>query len=196
VRVFVCDNYDSFTFNLVQYIGSLGADVAVARNDEVSIKDVARQGSDAVVISPGPGDPSSAGISEAIVGWCAETATPLLGVCLGHQVIGAYFGVPTIRAAAVMHGKTSLVRHDGEGVLRDLPSPMEVGRYHSLVLDDACIHDPLIVSARTDDGVVMGVRHQELPIEGVQFHPESVLTPHGIGVIENFLRGGVYALPM
>ena len=193
MRILVCDNYDSFTFNLVQYIGSLGAHVTVGRNDELSIEDVRRQRPDSVVISPGPGAPSSAGISEAIVGWCADTATPLLGVCLGHQVIGAYFGVPTIRAPAVMHGKTSLVRHDGRGVLRGLPSPMEAGRYHSLVLDDVHVRDSLVVSARTDDGVVMGVRHQELPIEGVQFHPESVLTPQGIGVIENFL--GAYALP-
>ena len=196
MRIFVCDNYDSFTFNLVQYIGSLGATVTVARNDERSVDDIASSRPDAVVISPGPGDPSSAGVSIALVLWCLESGTPLLGVCLGHQAIGAAFGVPTVRAAAVMHGKTSVVHHDGGGVLSGVPSPMEVGRYHSLVLDERAVVDPLIVTARTDDGVVMGIRHVERPVEGLQFHPESVLTPHGFDIVGNFVRSvGAHSLP-
>jgi para-aminobenzoate synthetase component 2 len=184
-RIFVCDNYDSFTFNLVQYIGDLGADPVVARNDEVTVDEVAAMRPDGVVISPGPGDPSSAGISIALVEWCASTATPLFGVCLGLQAIGAAFGVPTVRAPRVMHGKTSIVHHDGAGLLRGVPSPIEVGRYHSLVLDGD--GDELVVTARTEDGVVMGARHRELSVEGVQFHPESVLTPHGRDVVANFV---------
>jgi anthranilate synthase/aminodeoxychorismate synthase-like glutamine amidotransferase len=188
VRVFVCDNYDSFTFNLVQYLGELRADVTVARNDERTIDDIDALAPDAVVISPGPGTPSSAGISVAIAEWCAQTRTPLLGVCLGLQAIGAAFGVPTIRADRVMHGKSSLVHHDGGGVFDGLPSPLEAGRYHSLVLDATLIAPELHVSAWTDDRTTMGIRHVSLPIEGVQFHPESVLTPNGIGIVRTFVR--------
>jgi len=196
VHIFVCDNYDSFTFNLVQYLGALGARVDVARNDETTVGEVASLGIDAIVVSPGPGTPDDAGISIGLVEWCARTRTPLLGVCLGLQAIGAAFGVPTVRAPQVMHGKTSLVEHDGEGVLRGLASPMQVGRYHSLVLDEPAAARALHVSAHTLDGVVMGARHRRLPIEGVQFHPESVLTPDGHRIVENFVRGAsAYALP-
>jgi anthranilate synthase/aminodeoxychorismate synthase-like glutamine amidotransferase len=186
-RIFICDNYDSFTFNLAQYLGELGADLTVARNDEVTVDGVTASEPDGVVISPGPGTPSTAGISVDLVDWCARTGTPLFGVCLGLQAIGAAFGVPTVRAANVMHGKTSWVRHDASGVLRGLPSPMEVGRYHSLVLAADRMSGDLHITARTDDGVVMGARHDRLPIEGVQFHPESVLTPHGHRIVENFV---------
>jgi anthranilate synthase component 2 len=197
-RVFVCDNYDSFTFNLVQYLGALGADVTVARNDERTVDDIGLLAPDAVVISPGPGTPSFAGISVELATWCADTQTPLLGVCLGLQAIGAAFGVPTVRAARVMHGKSSVVHHDSAGVLRGLTSPMEAGRYHSLMLDRERIVPDLRVSAWTDDGTVMGVRHVRLPIEGVQFHPESVLTPDGIQIVRNFLgqAQAAHALPM
>ena len=194
-RIFVCDNYDSFTFNLVQYLGELGADVAVARNDSLDVAAIGALRPDGVVISPGPGDPSSAGVSVALVRWCAETRTPLFGVCLGLQAIGAWAGVPTVRAPKVMHGKVSVVHHDGSGVLRGLPSPIEVGRYHSLVLDGAAAPGDLLVTARTDDGVVMAIRHSSLPIDGVQFHPESVLTPSGHDIVANFVRSVSYALP-
>jgi len=186
-RVFICDNYDSFTFNLAQYLGELGADLTVARNDEVTVDDVAAAAPDGVVISPGPGTPSGAGISIGLVEWSAKTGTPLFGVCLGLQAIGAAFGARTVPAPRIMHGKTSWVTHDGRGVLHRLPSPMEVGRYHSLVLAAEQVAGQLQVTARTDDGIVMGARHDRLPIEGVQFHPESVLTPHGHRIVQNFV---------
>ena len=184
MRVFVCDNYDSFTFNLVQYLGELGATIEVARNDEVSVANVARRAPDAVVISPGPGGPAGAGMSVELVRWCASSRTPLLGVCLGHQCIAEAFGGRVVRAPAVVHGKSTLVHHTGVGVLAGLPNPLEVGRYHSLRVEAP---DLLEVTAWTEDGVVMGVRHPELPVEGVQFHPESILTPEGKGLLRNFL---------
>ncbi len=186
-RVFICDNYDSFTFNLAQYLGELGARLTVARNDELSVDAIASTSPDGVVISPGPGAPSSSGISVDLVEWCVRTRTPVFGVCLGLQAIGAVFGVPTVPAPDIMHGKTSWVHHDALGVLRGLPSPIEVGRYHSLMLPADRFTDVLYVTARTDDGIVMGARHEWLPIEGVQFHPESVLTPHGKQIVENFV---------
>lgn len=186
-RVFVLDNYDSFTFNLVQYLGELGAELDVVRNDRITVGEIAAKGPDAVVISPGPGVPSRAGISIPLVEWCAHTGTALLGVCLGHQAIGEAFGGRVVRAPRIMHGKTSLIRHRGGGVLGGLPDPFEATRYHSLVVDRASLPDVLEVTAWTTDGVVMGVHHRTLPIEGVQFHPESILTAEGKSLLRNFL---------
>jgi anthranilate synthase/aminodeoxychorismate synthase-like glutamine amidotransferase len=198
--VFVCDNYDSFTFNLVQYLGELGASIDVARNDDFTPDDLWDLRPDAVVISPGPGEPSTAGVSVALVRWCARTHTPLLGVCLGHQAIGEAFGARIRRAPAVMHGKTSEIFHSAAGVLKGLPCPFEATRYHSLVVDRASIPETLEVTAWTSDGVVMGVRHRELPVEGVQFHPESILTTEGMAILRNLLAGvrreAQEALPM
>ncbi len=187
MKVLVVDNYDSFTFNLVQTIGVLGADVEVERNDGVTVSDVASCAPDAVVISPGPGGPADAGVSIALVGWCASSRTPLLGVCLGHQTIAAAFGARIVRGPAVMHGKTSLVHHNRDGVYVDVPSPFEAMRYHSLVVERTSLPEELLVSAWTDDDTVMGVRHRELPIEGVQFHPESILTADGPALLARFL---------
>jgi anthranilate synthase component 2 len=188
MRVFVLDNYDSFTFNLVQLLGELGASMEVARNDQVTIDDVATTAPDAIVISPGPGGPTEAGISVGLVRWCERTATPLLGVCLGHQAIGVAFGASVVRGPKVMHGKTSLVHHDGAGAFRGLSDPFEAMRYHSLVIDGATLPEELSVSAWTGD-VVMGIRHATKPIEGVQFHPESILTLSGRELVRNFLSG-------
>ncbi len=187
MKVFVLDNYDSFTFNLVQYLGELGAEVDVKRNDQTSIEAIASIAPDAIVISPGPGGPRDAGISVAFVGWCAHTQTPLLGVCLGHQAIAEAFGATIVNAPKVMHGKTSEISHSGVGVLRGLPSPFEAMRYHSLVVERSSLPKELRVTAWTSDDVVMGVRHATLPIEGVQFHPESVLTGEGMNLLRNFL---------
>jgi anthranilate synthase component II len=187
LKVFVCDNYDSFTFNLVQYLGELGAELVVARNDEVSPTDVAALSPDAVVISPGPGTPAEAGMSIDLVRWCAQTETPLLGVCLGHQAIGEAFGAVTTHAPRVMHGKTSTVSHDGLGIFAGVANPIEAMRYHSLVVDERSLGPDLVPTARTQDGVLMGMRHRTLQIEGVQFHPESVLTEVGRDLLRNFL---------
>ena len=185
--VFVLDNYDSFTFNLVQYLGELGASPDVARNDEITIDGIAARRPGAVVISPGPGVPSQAGVSVPLVRWCASSRTPLLGVCLGHQAIAEAFGAKIVEAPAIMHGKTSLVHHDGIGVYHELPNPFEAMRYHSLAVDRATVPGELVISAWTDDGVVMGLRHRDLAIEGVQFHPESILTNDGLALLSNFL---------
>jgi para-aminobenzoate synthetase component 2 len=190
VKVFVLDNYDSFTYNLVQAIGALGADVEVERNDAVTVPGIAARTPDVVVISPGPGEPSDAGISVDVVRWCASSRTPLLGVCLGHQAIAVAFGGRIVRGPAVMHGKTSLVHHDGECVFRGVPSPFEAMRYHSLVVDRASVPDGFVVTAWTDDDIVMGIRHRALPIEGVQFHPESILTPDGPALLANLVGAG------
>jgi anthranilate synthase component II len=187
VNVFVLDNYDSFTFNLVQSLGALGAVPDVVRNDVLDVHGVASRHPDAVVISPGPGLPSDAGISLELVRWCASTGTPLLGVCLGHQAIGEAFGGTIVPAPSLMHGKTSDVTHEGIGVFRGLPDPFEAMRYHSLVVDGSSVPSSLEVTARTTDGVLMGVRHVDHPIEGVQFHPESVLTDVGTALLRNFL---------
>lgn len=187
MEVFVLDNYDSFTFNLVQYLGALGAGVEVRRSDQVTLRDVAEASPDAIVISPGPGGPRDAGISMALVEWCVRTATPLLGVCLGHQAIAAALGGTIVPAPEVMHGKTSEIHHDADGVLRDLPSPFVATRYHSLVVDRATLPTPLSVTAWTGDGQIMGIRHVDRPVEGVQFHPEAILTEHGMTLIWNFL---------
>ena len=184
----VIDSYDSFVYNLVQYLGELGAEPITVRNDELSMPQAIDLGPDAVLISPGPGRPENSGIiCEAITAF-GERGVPVLGVCLGHQAIGHVFGAQVVGASELMHGKTSEISHDGRGVFNGLPSPLTVTRYHSLVIDPTRIPDSLEVSATALDGTVMGVRHSGLPIEGVQFHPESLLTEWGSAMIENFLR--------
>jgi anthranilate synthase/aminodeoxychorismate synthase-like glutamine amidotransferase len=189
--VFVLDNYDSFTYNLVQYFGELGAEVVVRRNDQITTSDVEALAPDRIVVSPGPCTPQDAGISIELIRAFAGKV-PLLGVCLGHQAIGAAFGGRVVRAAHLMHGKTSAIEHDGQGVFRALPSPFTATRYHSLVVAEDGLPDELEVSARTQerDGshVIMGLRHRHYPVEGVQFHPESVLTTEGKKLISNFLQ--------
>ena len=180
----VIDNYDSFVYNLVQYLGRLGAESVVYRNDEVSVEEVERLRPDLVLISPGPGDPDDAGISLDVV---RRLRVPVFGVCLGHQVIGQAFGADVVHARAPMHGKCSRVHHDGRGVFAGLPDPVEVVRYHSLVIDPATLPAELEISAWTADGEVMGVRHRYRPIEGVQFHPESLFTDQGLAMVENAL---------
>ena len=182
----VIDNYDSFVYNLVQYLGELGAEPEVHRNDELSLPEIIALSPDAVLISPGPGVPADAGVSNDVIRAFAGQV-PVLGVCLGHQCIAEVYGGRVVRAAQVMHGKTSLIRHDGRGVFAGLPDPLEATRYHSLVVDPASVPEVLEVSAHTDDGVVMGVRHRQLGVEGVQFHPESILTDGGHDLLANFL---------
>jgi anthranilate synthase component 2 len=184
--VLVIDNYDSFVFNLVQYLGELGAEPVVHRHDELTVDEIVELDPDAVLISPGPGRPDDAGVSNAVIERLAGVK-PILGVCLGHQCIGQVFGGEVVRAPAVMHGKTSLVHHDGRGLLAGLPEPFEATRYHSLVVAADSVPPVLEVTARTDDGVVMALRHRELPVEGVQFHPESILTQAGHQLLANFL---------
>jgi anthranilate synthase/aminodeoxychorismate synthase-like glutamine amidotransferase len=184
--VLVIDNYDSFVYNLVQYLGELGADPIVHRNDAITVDDVDAIAPDAILVSPGPGTPADAGISNEVIRRYGPRI-PLLGVCLGHQCIGEVFGGRVVRAPAVMHGKTSLVAHDGTGVLAGLLDPFEATRYHSLVVAPESIPDELVVTATADDGVVMALRHRTHPIEGVQFHPESILTAGGKQLMANFL---------
>jgi anthranilate synthase/aminodeoxychorismate synthase-like glutamine amidotransferase len=185
--VLVIDNYDSFVYNLVQYLGELGAAPVVHRHDAITLDGIDALAPDAVLISPGPGRPEDAGISNAAIEHLAGR-TPILGVCLGHQCIGQVFGGNVVRAGQVMHGKTSLVRHNGAGVLAGLPDPFEATRYHSLVVERESMPPALEITAETDDGTVMGVRHREFAIEGVQFHPESILTQAGHDLMRNFLR--------
>jgi anthranilate synthase/aminodeoxychorismate synthase-like glutamine amidotransferase len=185
-RVLVIDNYDSFVYNLVQYLGELGADPLVHRCDELSLDEIASLDPDAVLISPGPGRPEDAGLSNTVIEHFAGER-PVLGVCLGHQCIGQVYGGDVVRAPEIMHGKTSLIHHDGTGVFAGLPSPFEATRYHSLVVDRASVPAELAVTAWTEDGVVMGLRHRELAVEGVQFHPESILTARGHDLLRNFL---------
>jgi anthranilate synthase/aminodeoxychorismate synthase-like glutamine amidotransferase len=192
-RVLVIDNYDSFTYNLVQYLGELGADPLVHRHDALTLDEIFALDPDAVLISPGPGTPDDAGLSNAVIDAFAGVR-PVLGVCLGHQCIGQVFGASVVRAPHVMHGKTSLIHHDGLGVFAGLPNPLEATRYHSLVVDRASIPAALTISAETDDGIVMGLRHREHPIEGVQFHPESILTVSGHDLLRNFLAGAAVAV--
>ena len=184
--VLVIDNYDSFVFNLVQYLGELGAEPVVHRHDELTVDEIVDLDPDAVLISPGPGRPDDAGVSNAVIERLAGVK-PILGACLGHQCIGQVFGGTVVRAPAVMHGKTSLVHHDGKGLLAGLPEPFEATRYHSLVVAADSVPPALEVTARTEDGVVMALRHRELPVEGVQFHPESILTHAGHQLLANFL---------
>lgn len=184
--ILVVDNYDSFVYNLVQYLQQLRAEVTVLRNDEARVSDLERF--DGVLLSPGPGAPEQAGVCIPMVAEAVRTGVPLLGVCLGHQAIAAYFGGTVSRAPELLHGKTSMVAHDGRGVFRDVPSPFRATRYHSLALDPATVPAALEVSATAESGVIMALRHRRLPIEGVQFHPESVLTEHGHLMLANWLR--------
>jgi para-aminobenzoate synthetase component II len=186
-RVLVVDNYDSFVYNLVQYLGQLGVDVVVRRNDAVAPAELAALDVDGVLLSPGPGTPEDAGSSMAFVSACAEAELPLFGVCLGHQAIGAVFGAPIERAPELLHGKTSQVYHDGSGVLAGLPSPFTATRYHSLAVAEHALPGEILVTGRTGSGVVMALRHESLPIEGVQFHPESVLTQGGHRIVANWV---------
>ncbi|MEW6289624.1 MAG: aminodeoxychorismate/anthranilate synthase component II [Thermodesulfobacteriota bacterium] len=184
--IVIIDNYDSFTYNIVQTIGGFGAALVVFRNDKVDIAGIERIKPDRLLISPGPCDPPQAGISiEAIRHFAGKI--PVLGVCLGHQSIGEAFGGSTVRAGRVMHGKTSPIHHDGKGVFTGLPNPFDAMRYHSLVVADADLPDCLLVTARTDQGELMAVRHKTLLVEGVQFHPESIMTPHGVQLLKNFV---------
>ena len=185
-RVLVIDNYDSFVYNLVQYLGELGAEPLVIRHDELTMDEIAALDVDAVLVSPGPGRPEDAGLSDDVIRHFAGSR-PVLGVCLGHQCIGQVYGGDVVRAPQIMHGKTSLVHHDGSGVFAGLPDPFEATRYHSLVVDRASVPDVLEVTAWTDDGIVMGLRHREHDVEGVQFHPESILTAAGHDLLRNFL---------
>jgi para-aminobenzoate synthetase component 2 len=187
-RILVLDNYDSFVYNLVQYLGQLGAEVIVRRNDDLDVAALDDLGADGVLISPGPGTPQAAGVSMELVSACAARALPLFGVCLGHQAIGAVFGAPVVRAPELLHGKTSDVYHDGTGVLAGLPSPFVATRYHSLAVSEDELPPEIIVTGRTRSGVVMALRHASLPIDGVQFHPESVLTQGGHRMVANWLR--------
>ena len=193
-RILVVDNYDSFVYNLVQYLAQLGAEVEVRRNDVVAPSDLDALDLAGVLISPGPGTPQDAGNSMAIVSACAQRRLPLFGVCLGHQAIGAVFGSPIVRAPELLHGKTSEVHHDGSGVLAGLPNPFTATRYHSLAVDEASLPAELVVNGRSASGVVMAMRHVDLPIDGVQFHPESVLTQGGHRMVANWLaRCGLVA---
>jgi anthranilate synthase/aminodeoxychorismate synthase-like glutamine amidotransferase len=189
LRVLIVDNYDSFTYNLVQYLGELGAEVRVMRNDTATVNEVAGAHPDRIVISPGPGRPEQAGITMDVIKQFGS-ATPILGVCLGHQAIGAVFGGAVVRAGVPMHGKTSTIEHDGRGVFRGISGPFVASRYHSLVVGEDQWPEALEVSARTQgDGTIMGLRHRTWPVHGVQFHPESVLTGEGKTILRNFLHG-------
>ena len=187
MKVLMIDNYDSFTYNIVQYFGELGAQVEVFRNDEISVEGIAARKPDRLVISPGPCSPAEAGISVAAIQHFAGKL-PVLGVCLGHQSIGAAFGGKIVRARELMHGKTSVITTTREGVFADLPEQFTVNRYHSLAIDKSSCPEALAVTAWTDDGEIMGVRHKELAVQGVQFHPESILTEHGHAMLKNFLE--------
>lgn len=181
------DNYDSFTYNLVHYLGELGADVVVRRNDALTVQDAMGMNPAGIVLSPGPCDPDQAGICLALTHAAAETRTPLLGVCLGHQTIGQAFGGHVVRCHEIVHGKMGTMHHSNQGVFAGLPSPFQATRYHSLVVDRATLPATLEVTAWLDDGTIMGLRHMSLPIEGVQFHPESIASEHGHALLQNFL---------
>jgi anthranilate synthase component 2 len=188
------DNYDSFTFNLVHYLGGLGADVAVHRNDKIAVEDVLAAGPDAIVLSPGPCTPNEAGICLELIGKAAPDV-PILGVCLGHQAIGQAFGGDVVRAPAPVHGKLSEVRHQGAGVFRGINGPFRATRYHSLVIERDTLPDALTVTAETQDRLVMGLAHKTLPVHGVQFHPESIASEHGRALLANFLEVAGLATP-
>ena len=181
------DNYDSFTYNLVHYLGELGAQVVVHRNDALNVQQAMALRPDAIVLSPGPCDPDQAGICLALTNAAAETGTPLLGVCLGHQAIGQAFGGKVVRCHEIVHGKMGHVRHTGSGIFNGLPTPFKATRYHSLVVERASLPDCLEITAELDDGTIMGLAHKDLPIHGVQFHPESIASEHGHKLLQNFL---------
>ncbi len=185
--ILMIDNYDSFTYNIVQYMGELGADMQVERNDQISIEEIEALNPKKIVISPGPCTPDKAGVSVAVIKHFAGKV-PLLGVCLGHQSVGAAFGGEIIKAGKLMHGKTSEVRHDGKTLFKDLPNPFTATRYHSLVLNRKTLPDCFEISAESDDNEIMGIRHKELSVEGVQFHPESILTLNGKDLLKNFIE--------
>ncbi len=190
----VIDNYDSFVYNLVQYLGELGAEPVVHRHDALELPALLALEPDGVLVSPGPRRPEDAGVSNDAIRAFAASGVPVLGVCLGHQCIGHVYGGEVVRAPRVMHGKTSVITHDGDGVFAGLPNPITATRYHSLVVDRASLPDELVVTAESEDGLVMGLRHRSLPVEGVQFHPESILTESGHALLRNFLdRTGVVA---
>ena len=180
------DNYDSFTYNLVQYLGQLGADVAVHRNDKISLDEIRAMRPQGIILSPGPCTPKEAGICVDVIKEF-HAALPLLGVCLGHQAIGYAFGAEVVRAERIMHGKTSQIINDGRTIFQGLPNPFVAGRYHSLIIDRKSLPDCFEISAETDEGEIMGIRHKDYPLEGIQFHPESILTPNGKRVLKNFL---------
>ena len=182
------DNYDSFTYNLVHYFGELGAEVVVRRNDALDVQEAMAMHPSAIVLSPGPCDPDQAGICLALTAAAAETKTPLLGVCLGHQAIGQAFGGRVVRCHEIVHGKMGTMHHSGKGVFRGLPSPFEATRYHSLIVERESLPDCLEITAWLDDGTIMGLKHRTLPIEGVQFHPESIASEHGHRMLLNFLE--------
>jgi len=185
--ILLLDNYDSFTYNLAQYLGELGCEVEVHRNDKISVDDIARRKPERIVISPGPCTPEEAGISIELIQRLAGKF-PILGVCLGHQAMGAAYGGKIVRAPRIFHGKTSEIRHDGKGIFRDLPKPFTATRYHSLIVEKKSLPRELTITAETPDGTIMGLRHRKHKMEGVQFHPESVLTPDGKKLLQNFLQ--------
>lgn len=185
--IVLIDNYDSFTYNLVQYLGDLQVETSVYRNDKISVDDVLALKPSGIVISPGPSDPDHAGICLDLIGAAAKSNLPLLGVCLGHQAIGQAFGGNVVRTKP-MHGKTSMIAHNGKSVFKDTPSPFEVTRYHSLIIEKESIPKDLEITAETDDGIIMGVAHRDKPIHGVQFHPESIATNHGHTILKNFTK--------
>jgi anthranilate synthase/aminodeoxychorismate synthase-like glutamine amidotransferase len=187
MKLLVIDNYDSFTYNLVQYFGELGAELVVKRNDQISIEDVRNSGAERICISPGPGRPENAGISEAVIREFAGKK-PILGVCLGHQCIAQVFGGEVIRAPRLMHGKTSMVRHRNRGIFENVDQPLEATRYHSLIVRREGLPSNLEITAETNEGEIMGLQHKEFPVHGVQFHPESILTTEGKKLLQNFLR--------
>jgi anthranilate synthase/aminodeoxychorismate synthase-like glutamine amidotransferase len=186
--ILMIDNYDSFTYNLVQYLGVLGSEVEVHRNDKITLDEIESMKPERIVISPGPGTPQSAGITISMIERFHSKEVPILGVCLGHQAIGAAFGGRVLHAARIMHGKTSEISHDGKGVFRDLPDPITATRYHSLAVERKSLPSCLEVSAEAEDGEIMGLRHRQYPVEGIQFHPESILTKEGMNILRNFLN--------
>ena len=185
--ILMIDNYDSFTYNLVQYLGQLDQTVAVYRNDEITLEDIRTLAPEAIFLSPGPCTPKEAGITVDVIREFHKS-TPIMGVCLGHQAIGYAFGGNVVRAGRLMHGKTSPIINDGKTIFKGLPNPFIAGRYHSLLIEEASLPSCLMISARTEEGEIMGVRHQEYPVEGIQFHPESILTPQGKRILRNFLE--------
>ena len=182
------DNYDSFTYNLVHYVGELGVEVVVKRNDAITVQDAMAMNPAGILLSPGPGTPDQAGICKSLTLAAAETKTPLMGVCLGHQTIGQVFGGDVVRCHEIVHGKMGTMVHEGKGVFAGLPSPFQATRYHSLVVDPDTLPDELEVTATLENGVIMGLQHRELPIQGVQFHPESIASEHGHALLQNFLN--------